>query len=497
MDFLSEILAVKKQRLAAAKSRLTLEQVREFGRVQAANNGPNFADALRLNRGTNLIAEFKRRSPSKGKINSEANPAAMAEVYESAGAAALSVLTEEDYFDGSLEDLRLVREVTSLPVLRKDFIFDEYQVYESAGAGANALLLIVAALDDETLTKLRAITEEELGLTALVEVHTKSELDRAVKCGARVIGVNNRDLRTFNVSIETSLQLAKVAPRDVILISESGLTPDAVRQLWAAGYRGFLVGESLMRAPDPVKALREFFGPEEEPAHRSVWVKICGITNIDDARAAVSAGADMLGFNFYRPSPRFIEPDSAAKIIDSIRAETGGRNQTPSMIGVFVNESIEVVSRIAEEAGLDGIQLHGEETVEYCRRLKDACPQKFVIKAFAARINENVEIANGYETDAVMIDAFDADLRGGTGRVANWSFARDMVHKVGRVFLAGGLAPENIAEAIAAVHPYGVDVCSSVETEPGRKSARRMREFVDAARSGKLQNDATSAGEGN
>src|SRR4029077_20588475 len=191
--------------------------VRELGRAQAPGNN-SLADALRLNRGINLIDEFKRRSPSKGKIKNEADPAAMARFYESAGAAALSVLTEEDYFDGSLEDLRLVREVTSLPVLRKDFIFDDYQVYESAWAGANALLLIVAALDDETLTRLRAITEEELGLTALVEVHTGSELDRALKCGARVIGVNNRDLRTFNVSIDTSLQLAKIAPRDAILI---------------------------------------------------------------------------------------------------------------------------------------------------------------------------------------------------------------------------------------------------------------------------------------
>jgi len=496
MDFLSEIIALKKQRVAAAKTRLSLEQVRERGQVRASANNRNFADALRSYRGINLIAEFKRRSPSKGKINAQADPVAMAQLYESAGAAAVSMLTEEDYFEGSLEDLRQVCEVSSLPILRKDFIFDEYQVYESAAAGASALLLIVAALDDETLRKLRAITEDELGMTALVEVHTKSELDRAVSCGARVIGVNNRDLRTFNVSIYTSLQLIKVVPRDAILISESGLTPATVRQLREAGYRGFLVGETLMRASDPAKAVREFIEPEENHRPRSVWVKICGITSIDDARAAIRAGADMLGFNFYRPSPRFVEPQAAAEIIKSIRSEARGTDRSASMVGVFVDESIENVSRIAAEAGLDGIQLHGEEMPEYCERLKELCPQKFLIKALAARAGDGVAIARRYPVDVIMIDAFDEKLRGGTGRVADWSFAREMARTVPRVFLAGGLSPENVAEAIDTVRPYGVDVCSAVETEPGRKSARRMKQFVDAVRSSKLQDETASAGEG-
>ena len=496
MDFLSEIIAVKKQRVAAAKERVSFEQIRDSGRARAATNNVSFANALRTDRG-NVIAEFKRRSPSKGKINSGADPAKMALLYESGGAAALSVLTEEDYFEGSLEDLRQVREIISLPILRKDFIFDEYQVYESAAVGASALLLIVAALDDETLRKLRAITEDELGLTALVEVHTRRELDRAIKCGARVIGVNNRDLRTFNVSIDTSLQLAKVAPRESILISESGLTPATVRQLRAVGYRGFLVGEALMRAGDPASAVREFI--EEREGHQqtqSIRVKICGITNIDDARAAIGAGADMLGFNFYRPSPRYIEPQVAAEIIKAIRSNTGGNGRSVSMVGVFVDESIENVSRIVDEAGLDGIQLHGEETSEYCRRLKELCPQKCLIKAVAARANDGAEPAGRYPTDAIMIDAFDEKLRGGTGRIADWSIARAVAHAVPRLFLAGGLSPENVAEAIAAVGPYGVDVCSAVETAPGRKSAERMRQFVDAVRSSKLEDETAAAGEG-
>jgi indole-3-glycerol phosphate synthase/phosphoribosylanthranilate isomerase/anthranilate synthase/indole-3-glycerol phosphate synthase/phosphoribosylanthranilate isomerase len=498
MDFLSEIIAVKRQRVAAAKARMTFKEIRELGQARAATNSLNLADALRSNRGINLIAEFKRRSPSKGKINSQADPVTTAQLYESAGAAAVSVLTEEDYFAGSLEDLRLIRERSfSLPILRKDFIFDEYQVYESAWAGANALLLIVAALDDETLRKLRAITEDELGLTALVEVHTSSELDRAVNCGARVIGVNNRDLRTFNVSIDTSLQLAKLAPRDAILISESGLTPATVRQLREAGYRGFLVGEALMRASDPAAAVREFLEePEGHQQSRSIRVKICGITSIDDARAALSAGADMLGFNFYRPSPRYIEPQAAAEIINAIRSKVSGNDRPASMVGVFVDEAIENVSRIAHEAGLDGTQLHGEETAEYCRRLKELCPQKFIIKAVAAKANAGLESAGLYPADAIMIDAFDEKLRGGTGRVADWSIAREVARAVPRLFLAGGLSPENVAAAIAAVGPYAVDVCSAVEAAPGRKSAKRMRQFVDAVRSSKLEDETAAAGEG-
>src|SRR5438132_9921356 len=209
MDFLSQIIALKRQRLAAAKSRLSQEKMRDRAyHFRGGSASHLLTDALQSYRGINIIAEFKRRSPSKGNINSRAEPAALAAIYDSAGAAAISVLTEEDYFNGSLDDLRQVREATRLPILRKDFIIDEYQVYESAAARADALLLIVAALDDETLTKLRTITEEEMRMDALVEVHTKAEFERAVSCGARLIGVNNRDLHDFNVSTKTSYLLA-------------------------------------------------------------------------------------------------------------------------------------------------------------------------------------------------------------------------------------------------------------------------------------------------
>lgn len=257
MDLLSEIIASKRLRIEAAKHAVLIERIRKEAIEMRRSAEPHaLLNALNRSDRINIIAEFKRRSPSKGTIRENADAAAMARSYESAGAAAISVLTEEKYFDGSLDDLRAVREVVSIPILRKDFIVDEYQVYESATAGADALLLIVAALDDETLARLLLLTEDELGMDALVEVHTKEEMDRAVALGAKLIGVNNRDLRTFNVSTETSARLAGFAPADTVLVSESGLNPDEVGKLRAVGYKGFLVGEVLMRAADPERQLR-------------------------------------------------------------------------------------------------------------------------------------------------------------------------------------------------------------------------------------------------
>ena len=197
-------------------------------------------------------------------IREDADPVTIARAYELGGAAALSVLTEQDHFAGSLADLGSVRSATALTLLRKDFIFSEYQVYESAAAGADALLLIVAALDVDLLVRLRRLAEDELGLDALVEVHTSEEMKRALAAGAKLIGINNRDLHTFNVSLATSEQLASEAPEDIILISESGLNTAAdLRRLAARGFKGFLIGETLMRAAEPEQALRTLLGEAE------------------------------------------------------------------------------------------------------------------------------------------------------------------------------------------------------------------------------------------
>jgi phosphoribosylanthranilate isomerase len=203
-----------------------------------------------------------------------------------------------------------------------------------------------------------------------------------------------------------------------------------------------------------------------------MFIKVCGITNLEDALIAVGAGADALGFNFYRRSPRYIEPACARRIIRQLPS-------TVMSVGVFVNErEPEDVKRISEEAGTTAAQLHGDESPEYCHVLRD----RFTIKALRVREDFQPQVVKEYETDAILLDAYEREAPGGTGRVIDWEVAKLVRSLVPRLFLAGGLAPENVAEAIAAVDPFGVDACSRLESAPGRKDAARVRAFVAASR---------------
>jgi indole-3-glycerol phosphate synthase len=271
---LSEILDRKREMVARLRvDRNTLDFRQRALAIRANAKPHSLLRALESkSKRVNIIAEFKRQSPSAGMIRSDLSATEVATLYERGGACAISVLTDEQYFGGSILDLGAIRAITALPLLRKDFIIDEIQIYEAAAAGADAVLLIAAALDDAASAKLRAIAEDELGLDAVVEVHTPEELHRAVRADAKLIGVNNRDLQTFRTSLETSKRLIAEAPRDRIMISESGLkTPKSLRHLRALGFRGFLIGEALMRAPDPEAALGDFIaGAEDDKEKRSL-----------------------------------------------------------------------------------------------------------------------------------------------------------------------------------------------------------------------------------
>ncbi len=221
----------------------------------------DFAGALSRPSGINIISELKKASPSRGVIRQEYAPAALAASLEEAGAAALSVLTEEDFFSGSLADLKEVSRVTKIPILRKDFIVDPWQVWETRAAGADSFLLIAAILDDSSLRELLDLGRS-LKMEALVEVHSRKELERALAAGARIVGVNNRDLRDFQVHVETSLELAEAIPDDRIAVSESGLrSHDDLVRLQLAGFDAFLIGEQVMQSADPGAALRELREP--------------------------------------------------------------------------------------------------------------------------------------------------------------------------------------------------------------------------------------------
>jgi indole-3-glycerol phosphate synthase len=265
---LEKILAAKRTRLAKAKSEIDIavlaERAREF---RSHSQTHRLHGALSAASQINIIAEFKRASPSKGLINDAADPTDIARAYEAGGAAAISVLTEEGFFVGTLGDLKKVRAATSLPVLRKDFIIDEFQIYESAAAGADSILLIVAALTDAELKKFHQLAHDELGLDVVVEVHTPGEFERAVAMDAAVIGVNNRDLRSFEVSLDVSRELVRSKPSGSLMISESGLRSAAeLSELHELGYDAFLIGETLMRSKHPELELRTWLTKPEKQA---------------------------------------------------------------------------------------------------------------------------------------------------------------------------------------------------------------------------------------
>jgi indole-3-glycerol phosphate synthase len=233
--------------------------------ARRAPDGRAFRESLRRD-GIRVIAECKRRSPSRGVLRADFDPAAIARGYEAAGAAAISVLTEPAFFDGSLEHLRQVREAVRVPLLRKDFVVTEYQVLEAGAYGADAVLLIVAALDDAALRRLARLADS-VGLATLVEAHDAAELDRALEAGASVIGVNSRNLRTLTVSPSTLDELGPAIPRDVVAVAESGLkTAEDLRRLKALRYDAFLIGERFMTVPDPGAALAELRAAAEQEA---------------------------------------------------------------------------------------------------------------------------------------------------------------------------------------------------------------------------------------
>jgi len=259
-DILQRILARKTEELAERSARLPLAEL--SARAADMPDTRGFAEAIeaKIAAGDSaVIAEIKKASPSKGVIRGEFDPAAIARSYAKAGAACLSVLTDKDFFQGSEEFLRQAREACVLPVLRKDFVIDPYQVYEARAIGADCILLIVAALDDAALLEL-ALLAAELDLDVLCEVHDAEELERALALPVPLIGVNNRDLRTFHTSLDTSIELQALIEYDRVLVSESGIhTPEDVARLREAGINAFLVGEAFMRAADPGQALRQLF----------------------------------------------------------------------------------------------------------------------------------------------------------------------------------------------------------------------------------------------
>ena len=335
-----------------------------------------------------LIAEIKRRSPSKGDIAPELDPAEVAKDYAKGGASCLSVLTDGPHFGGSREDLEAARAAVALPLLRKDFTVCAADLYDARIMGADAVLLIVGLLSHRELEELFSLAGE-LGLACLVEVHDEAELERAKQIGAGLIGVNQRDLHTFEVDTPAARRLGARIPQGIVKVAESGVdSPREVAALAEAGFDAVLVGESLLRRP--TKRPPCGFARSDS----AMWVKICGITGEEDALLAVAMGADAVGFVF-APSPRQMSPKAVAAITRRLPPEI-------CTVGVFRDEEPRRVVEIVNEAGLDAAQLHGRETFEDCGYVSVRVP--LVIKAFPAG-DERLARAGEYGADIVLLDA--------------------------------------------------------------------------------------------
>ena len=473
---LDRIVEATKIRVAQEKQVESPEAVKAAALALPSDTGFPFEAALRQ-QDFNFICEVKKASPSKGIIAEHFPYLDIAKEYEVAGAAAISVLTEPDFFKGDKKYLQEIASTVKIPVLRKDFIIDEYQIYQAKVWGASAILLICACLDVPTLTKFRELADS-LGLSSLVEAHDEQEVQMAIDCGARIIGVNNRNLKDFTVDVQNSVRLRNLVQDDVIFVSESGLeTPEDIQVLRENNIGVALMGETFMRSPNKVEKLAYLYGP----TYYTPKVKMCGISKVETIPAIVDAKPDYMGLVF-APSKRQVTVDQAKILVEELHrgyAKKYGsdtehdKNGTIKTVGVFVNETVENLVTIANEANLDAVQLHGDEDEAFIQSLKERTNVE-VWKAVQIRSAADVEKWIDSSADMLLFDAYHKDERGGTGEVFDWSsldaFERPFM-------LAGGIDSTNVARAIRTVRPYGIDISSGIETN-GVKDDEKIKAFT-------------------
>lgn len=466
---LDTIVEATKVRVAQEKKVETPETVKVAALALPSDTGFPFEAALRQ-QDFNFICEVKKASPSKGIIAEHFPYLDIAKEYEVAGAAAISVLTEPDFFKGDKKYLQEIASTVKIPVLRKDFIIDEYQIYQAKVCGASAILLICACLDVPTLTKFRELADS-LGLSSLVEAHDEDEVQMAIDCGARIIGVNNRNLKDFTVDVQNSVRLRNLVQDEVIFVSESGLeTPEDIQVLRDNNIGVALMGETFMRSPNKIEKLAYLYGP----TYYTPKVKMCGISKVETIPAVVEAKPDYMGLVF-APSKRQVTVEQAKTLVEALHKQCKAQNDTVSIktVGVFVNETLDNLVTIADEANLDAVQLHGDEDEAFIQSLKERTNVE-VWKAIQIRSAADAAAWIDSSADMLLFDAYHKDERGGTGDVFDWScldtFERPFM-------LAGGIDSTNVARAIRTVRPYGIDISSGIETN-GVKDDEKITAFT-------------------
>lgn len=393
-----------------------------------------------------FILECKKASPSKGLIRQDFDPQAIAESYRDF-AAVISVLTDEKYFQGSFDYLTLVSNQVHQPVLCKDFIIDPYQIYLARFYQADAVLLMLSVLDDEQYLTLSAVADS-LNMGVLTEVSNQSELERAIALNARVVGINNRDLRDLSIDLNRTRTMAPQLPESTIVISESGIhNYQQIREL-SQYANGFLIGSALMSETNLDLAVRRVILGAN---------KVCGLTRPEDAAAAYHAGAVYGGLIFVGQSPRYIDMVQAQKVIDAAPLK---------WVGVFSNAKPETIKLTVDRLGLSVVQLHGNEDTSYIATLREVLPDSCQIWK-AQSVSNTLPEMNDRNVDHYLLDSGS----GGTGQAFDWQLLKDI--QLENTMLAGGLEPTNTATA-AQLGCRGLDFNSGLESQPGQKDITKI-----------------------
>ncbi|MFH1187814.1 MAG: bifunctional indole-3-glycerol-phosphate synthase TrpC/phosphoribosylanthranilate isomerase TrpF [bacterium] len=452
MNILDEIIKHKEQEIAQSKIKKPLSSF--IDELKPSNR--DFKKAISQKK-ISLIAELKKASPSSGIISKEFDINKIIKIYNKY-ANAISVLTDEHFFSGSLENLKKARTLSKLPLLRKDFIIDEYQIYESRGAGADAILLIASILTIDQINNFIKIAKK-YKMNALVEIHNINELKKIFKTEVEIIGINNRNLENFKTDLDITLGLAKYIPTNKVAVSESGISDYDDIINFDKIINAILVGTSLLKSGNIERAIKNLLFPQ---------VKICGIKKLEHAKIAAKAGADFLGFIFVEGRKRYVDPKEAKIIIQKIRKNF----PAIKIVGVFQNENLNKMNEIAFSLNLDFTQLHGNENSNYCQNVI-----RPVIKAINVENSKSqiIKTLNKYDKNiaSFLLDAFD----GGRGKTFDWNLAKDL-SKNYPIILSGGLNLKNVERAIKTVQPHVVDVSSGVEDKNGEKDGEKIKEFI-------------------
>ncbi|WP_375750205.1 bifunctional indole-3-glycerol-phosphate synthase TrpC/phosphoribosylanthranilate isomerase TrpF [Vibrio sp. HN007] len=405
---------------------------------------------------TAFILECKKASPSKGLIRDDFDLEYIASVYNN-HASAISVLTDEKYFQGSFKFLPKVRSIAEQPVLCKDFMVDTYQVYLARHYSADAILLMLSVLNDDEYQELADVAHS-LGLGILTEVSNEEELERAIKLKAKVVGINNRNLRDLSIDLNRTKELAPKLPDGTIVISESGIyNNQQVRDL-ANHADGFLIGSSLMAEENLELAVRSVLLGDN---------KVCGLTHADDAATVYKAGAVFGGLIFAEKSKRKVDLETSRLTMSGAPLK---------YVGVFQNQSEEFVLDTAEKLGLSAIQLHGNENQAYVDEIRAKLPGACQIWKAYGVTDSMPELLNN-NVDRHLLDSKVGEQSGGTGKTFDWS----LVNTTQSIMLAGGLNPDNIKQAVA-LGCMGLDLNSGVESAPGKKDAQLVQKAFEKIR---------------